>query len=189
MSPEELSLAMEGLLGRLREETQAAEEKELLLAAIDAVRFISSTGQSYAFEDYRQSLDANVPPRVVAAFATREQADAWLKGHPSPPHLAYVLIAGEYHIVLYLRGANQRSLLPHPALTGYLREMMRDGEPPAVATFNTREEAETWLAAWPEPPTHAFILIAGAHHLAVYHRNVNHRAIYPVSIVQGPGPR
>jgi hypothetical protein len=33
-----------------------------------------------------------------------------------------------------------------------------------------------------EPPPHAFILIGGEHHLAVFHQNVNHRAIHPFSV-------
>jgi hypothetical protein len=56
------------------------------------------------------------------------------------------------------------------------------GPPPAAATFDTREEADAWLKNQPEPPVQAFIRIAGIDYLAVYHRNVNHRAIYPISI-------
>jgi hypothetical protein len=179
MNIEELSLKVEGFLGRLRETTHSPEEQELLLAAIDALRFISSTGQSYDFEDYRKSIDAHAPPQVCATFSTREEADAWLKDHPSPPHLAYVLIAGEYHIVLYLRERNHRTLSPHPALTYHLQEMQHARLPPEVATFNTREEADAWLDKQPEPPAQAVIRVAGEDYLAVYHRNVNHRAIYP----------
>jgi hypothetical protein len=84
-----LSLDAQELLGQLWEEASSAEEKEKLRMAVDALRFIASTGQSSDFEDYRESLDANAPPLVSASFQTREEAEAWLN------------VAGEYHLVVY----------------------------------------------------------------------------------------
>ncbi len=148
--------------------------------AVDALRFIAATGQSADFEDYRKSLDANAPPLVSVSFQTREEAEAWLNAHPRPPDQAYVLIAGEYHIVMYASERNRRSLLRHPALEFYLEEMTRGGLPAPTASFQTREEAEAWLALQPEPPRQVFITIASEYHLVAYHHRINLRAIYPV---------
>jgi hypothetical protein len=59
--------------------------------------------------------------------------------------------------------------------------MARDGLPAPVMTFGRREEAEAWLDSQPEPPSHAFILIAGEYYLAVYHHRINFRTLYPVT--------
>jgi hypothetical protein len=77
MSIVELCLEVEGFLGRLREGDPSPEEQEKLLVAIDAIRFISASGQSYGFEDYRKGLDANAPPLVIAAFHTRRARRQW----------------------------------------------------------------------------------------------------------------
>ncbi len=178
----ELSLEALELLGRRWEETSSPEEKERLLLAMDALRFVSATGQTYDLEDYRKSLEAQAPPLVVATFDTREAADAWLKATPRPPHHAYVLIAGEYHIVMYIPELNHRRLISHPVLEFYLADMIREGIPAPVATFKTREEAQAWLDHQPEPPRQVFITIAGDYHLVVYHHRVNLRTMYPISI-------
>lgn len=169
-------------LGRRWEETPSPEEKERLLLAMDALRFVSATGQTYDFQAYRESLEAQAPPLVVATFDTREAADAWLKATPRPPHHAYVLIAGEYHIVMYIPELNHRRLISHPVLEFYLADMIQEGLPAPVATFKTHEEAQAWLDHQPEPPRQVFITIAGDYHLAVYHHRVNLRAMYPISM-------
>ncbi len=156
--------------------------------AMDALRFIAATGQSREFDDYRQSLDARAPPLVIANFDTREAADAWLSQHPNPPLHAYVLIAGEYHVVMYVPELNHRRLISHPVLEFYLADMLRERPPAPVASFNTREEAEAWLNNEPEPPRQVFIQIAGEPHLAVYHHRVGLRAIYPLSMAAKPEP-
>lgn len=176
-----LSLEAQEFLGRLREELPSSEDKDRLLAAMDALKFIAATGQSYDFEDYRKSLDDQAPPLVIASFSTRGEADAWLNNHPRPPHHAYVLIAGEYHVVMYIPEANHRRLISHPVLEFYLADMIRGGVPTPAARFNTHEEARAWLRGQPEPPRQVFIQIAGEDHLAVYHHRVNLREIYPIS--------
>jgi hypothetical protein len=182
MSIVELCLDVEGLLGQLREEESSPEKKEKLLVAIDAIRFIAASGQSYDFEDYRKSLDANAPPLVIAAFKTLDEAQAWLTTSPKPPLGAQVLVANAYYRVIYVRETQLRKLLPNPgALEHYLEEMTREGLPPPVMTFSRREEAEAWLDSQPEPPGHAFILIAGEYYLAVYHHRINLRTLYPVA--------
>jgi hypothetical protein len=176
------SLEVLELLGRLREEAPSSEEKERLLMAVDALKFISTTGQLYEFEDYRKSLDNKAPPLVIAHFDTREEAEAWLRDHPKPPHNANVLVAGQYHTVVYSRERNRRYLPPSPVIEFYIEDMISDGVPAPVASFNTREEATAWLNSQPEPPQGVFIAIAGEHYLTAFHHKLNLRAIYPISL-------
>lgn len=180
MSIGERSLQAQELLGQLREERRIAEEKEQLLVAMDGLRFIAATGQAHDFEAYRQSLEHDAPPLVVATFATREQADSWLENHPNPPHQAYVLISGEYHVVMHLPELGHRRLISHPVLEFYLADKVREGVPAPVATFQTKEEAQAWLSAQPEPPRQVFIRIAEGNYLVVYHHRVDVRVMYPL---------
>jgi hypothetical protein len=153
---------------------------------MDALKFIAATGQSREFDAYRQSLNARAPPLVIASFDTREAADAWLKQHPSPPLHAYVLIAGEYHVVMHVPESNHRRLISHPVLEFYLADLLREGLPAPEASFHTREEADAWLHAAPEPPRQTVLQIAGEPHLAVYHHRVGLRALYPFSRAAKP---
>jgi hypothetical protein len=172
------------LLGLIHEKTQSPEEKELLLAAAEALRFINTTGQQYEFADYREDLGTEGPAQVIAAFATHQEAEAWLNNHPRPPHSAFVLIADEYHTVYYWRDRNLRRMPSTPAVEYHLEEMMRDGlPPPPVATFNTREEAKAWFYSLPERPSQAVIQLGGEPYLAAYHRNIDHLAFHPFSLV------
>jgi hypothetical protein len=173
------------LLGLIHENTQSPEEKELLLAAAEALRFINTTGQQYEFEDYRKDLGTEGPEMVIAAFETREEAETWLKNHPKPPHMACVLIADEYHVVLYDRARNLRRMPSTPSVEYHLEEMMKDGHPPAaVASFDTREQARAWFYNLPERLSQAVIQLGGEPYLAAYHRNIDHLAFHPFSLVE-----
>lgn len=101
---------------------------------------------------------------------------------PEPPSSAYVLIADQYHLLVYTRELNHRRIFPHPVLEYFLGACMRDGLPPPVASFATRQEAEAWLKNEPAPSKQAVIQIAGEPCLAVYHPNIHHRSIYPFSM-------
>ncbi len=182
MSQRSLTVDVMDLFARFRAGTRSPREKELLAVAINAILFITSTGQRYAFEDFLEQLESDAPPPVVASFGTLAEAEAWLRQHSEPPDSAYVLIGDTYHVVMYLRETNHRRLIPHPVIEFHLGQLKRDGIPPAVASFNTQEEAEAWLDAQTEPPRQAVLRIAGEDHLAVCHRNVNHRALYPFSM-------
>lgn len=129
MSIINLCLEVEGLLGQLREDEPSPEKKEKILVAIDALRFIFSSGQSYDFEDYRKNLDANGPPLVIAAFKTLGEAESWLKEHPSPPVGAQVLVANEYYRVMFVRETHLRKLLPNPGALEHYHEDMTRGTP------------------------------------------------------------
>jgi hypothetical protein len=172
------------LLARLRAEAQPSREKELLAIAINAFLFITSTGQRYVFEDFLEHLDSGAPPSVVAAFDTREEAEAWLNSHPEPPDSTHVLIADDYYVVMYVRELNHRRLISHPVMEFHLGGLARDGLPEAVASFSTREQAESWLQSQAELPAQSVIRIAGEDYLAVDHRNVHRRSLYPFSIAE-----
>jgi len=107
------SKALEFLVA-LRANPQFKDQQEVLDVIFDALLFIDSTGQVYAFEDYRKHLVSDDPPRAVAAFDTLEEGEAWLKEHPNPPSSAYVLIADQYHQLVYNRELNHRRVFPHP---------------------------------------------------------------------------
>jgi hypothetical protein len=179
MSIHELILDVQGLLGRTLKNAQSSEEKELFKVAAAALMFISETGAVHPFEDYLQSRQG-APPYVVASFETREQADAWLQQHPEPPHGAFVLIADAYHIVMYVRELGDRRLFPHPILESYLDQLEREAPTDTLGAFDTREEGITWLQAQPEPPKRAYLLIADRPHVALYHSNLKHYALYPL---------
>lgn len=172
------------LLGKNREHAQSPEEKELYLLASDALWFIWRNGQGYAFESYREDVKSNAPEGVTASFNTREQAEAWLTAQPEPPDLALVLIADEYHVVLSSRDRSRRSLVPDSELEYHIEEMTKDGLPPALVAFNTRDEANAWFNSQTEPPVQTVIQIGGELFLAVYYRNIDHRAMFPFSIVE-----
>ena len=182
MNKRDLPLNVMNLLARIRAKTQSEEEPELLAVAINAILFITSTGQRYAFAEFLEHLESNAPPPVVASFKTREEAESWLNSRPEPPDSVLVLIADRYHTVSYLREMNHRRLIPLPVLEYHLGRLKREGLPPAVASFKTREEAEAWFLGQSAPPEQSLITIAGESYLAVYQRNVNHRALYPFSM-------
>jgi hypothetical protein len=185
MNIDKLLHDVQGLLGRTLNDTQSSEEKELFRIAAAALMYISETGRVHSFEDYLQ-LGKEEPPYAVAAFNTREEADAWLRNHPEPPHGAHVLVADEYHLVAHRRESGIRSLIKLPVIDYYLTNLARGSPVTPVASFTTREEADAWLQSQPEPPRNTFILIAGKYHVAVYHRLIHHRALYPLPIATEP---
>ncbi|OJT24839.1 hypothetical protein BO221_10550 [Archangium sp. Cb G35] len=186
MDMDRLFQDVQGLLGRTLHNTPSPEEKELFRIAAAALMFISETGRILSFEDYLQHGKED-PPYAVAAFKTREEADTWLRKHSEPPHGAHILIADEYHLVAYRREHDIRGLLKLPVIEHYLEELARRGPTTPVASFSTREAAIAWLQSQPEPPRNAFISISGKYHVALYHRLINHRALYPLPMTGEPG--
>lgn len=182
MNTRKLSSKAKEFLAELRTNAQPQEQQEVLDLLFDALLYIDSTGQIHTFEDFREYLASDDPPRVMASFDTREEAEAWLKETPEPPSSAYVLIADRYHQLVYNRELNHRALFPHPVLEYFLGARVRDGLPPPVAAFTTRQEAETWFRDEAAPGKQTVILIGGEPHLAVYHPNIQHRSIYPLSM-------
>ncbi|WNG20349.1 hypothetical protein [Cystobacter fuscus] len=174
-----------GFFTKLRDEADSSEEKKRLQVFLDAFHFIALTGQSSAFGEYLEHVEAGAPPYAIASFDTREEAEAWLGNHPHPPDFANVLIANGYHDVFHDRETNVRRLLRNRGLEYYLAELAQEEPPVAAASFASLEEAEAWLTAQPEPARWAWVSIAGEPYLAVYHPNIDHRALYPLSMAKG----
>lgn len=174
------------ILGRLHEESRSPEEKERLLLAFGAIKYIWNIGNRWDFAEYHDSLSANGPPLVIATFNTREEADAWFNSQTEPPDDAHILIAGEYFLTYYNPSNGIRHLRRSITLKWYLAYMIQDGIPAPVATFDTREKAQSWLDSQPQPPRQVFIHIAGEAYLVVYHYKVKLRAMYPVSMAAKP---
>ena len=169
-------------LEKRRAQVQSAEDKETLGAASEALVFIEYSGQHEGLEDYLDYWRSSTLPPVIATFETLEQANTWLEHQPDPPYKARVLIGNEYHAVLATREDREWPLVPIPVVGQFIEDQLEKGLPPVVAAFDTHEQAEAWLAAFPEPPRHAFISIGGKHHVAACWKNVNHRAIYPFTL-------
>jgi hypothetical protein len=170
---------------KLRDETDAVGEKELLQVILDTLHFIASTGQHRAFGEYLDHLEAGAPPYVMASFATKEEAEDWLRNHPAPPDSANVLIGNDSHDVVYDRETNFRRLPPNRDLKHYLAALQQEKPPSPVASFASLEEAEAWLKAQPAPASWAWVSIAGEPYLAAYYPNIGYRALHPLSMARG----
>jgi len=59
----------------------------------------------------------------------------------------------------------------------YRASLAADAPPLVIASFKTRDEANTWLSSHPSPPHHANILIAGRYHYVMYSRDRDDRSI------------
>jgi phosphoglycolate phosphatase-like HAD superfamily hydrolase len=167
------------LLVRTLEETTEPEQKQSTLVIINLLNFIAETAQYDEFDDYLEDYYADPLP-AIAHFDTREEAEAWLRGAVEPPGGTHILIGDEYYQVWYSREDGVRELLRDHVIEPWLEQLTSKGLPAAIASFNTREEAEQWLKIHPVPPM-SFVTIAGEHHLAAYHRRLNHHTLHPLS--------
>lgn len=128
------------------------------------------------------------PPYAVASFDTREEAEHWLQNHPHPPDSANVLIANSYHSVVHDRVNGIRRLPRNRDLEYYLAEHQRVAPPIAIASFSSLGEATAWLQSQPRPAPWAWVSIAGEFYLAAYYPNLDHRALYPLSLAKRVEP-
>ncbi|MBZ4422442.1 hypothetical protein [Myxococcus sp. RHSTA-1-4] len=180
------------LLGRterffqaLLDAPHASGEQASLQLIIEALRFISATRQHESFSDFVEHVATHAPPFIVAAFETRQEAEAWLENHANPPDSARILVGDTYHDVVYDRDTGFRRLPWNRDLHHYLAWLKQVEPPVATASFSTRQEAEEWLTKQPHPARRTWVLIAGELHLAAYYPNINHRALFPLSISEG----
>jgi hypothetical protein len=130
-------------------------------------------------------VEAGAPPYVVAAFSTREEAEAWLEKQPQPPVSANVLIANAYHDVVHDRETGIRRLPRNRDLEYYLIELKREEPPGTVASFSNIEEARAWWPSQPESVRWAWVSVAGEPYIAAYYSNISHRVLYPLSMAEG----
>jgi hypothetical protein len=88
MNTRNLLTQAKALIAEIQSNTASPEQKELLDAVFDALLFIDSSGQLYAFEDYRKHLASDDLPMALASFDTLQAAEAWLRETPEPPSSA-----------------------------------------------------------------------------------------------------
>lgn len=183
--PEGLLQRTERFFTGMLEAPQPPDEAELIRVIIDALHFIAATGQLERLTEYIRHLDAGAPPYVVAAFDSLEEAEGWLMNHPDPPDFAQVIVADEYRSVYHERQRNIRKLRNDNAIEYYLAELQKEEPPVSQVSFSTREEAEAWLRAQPEPARRAWVSVGGELYLAAYYPHINHRALFPLSMAEG----
>jgi hypothetical protein len=174
-----------GFFERLLEQAESTDDQKLIPVILDALHFVSSREQYRAFSEYLEHVEANGPPYVMGAFKTKEEAEAWFKQQPEPPDPVLILIANTHHDAIYDSRVNKLRLPRVRSLEYYLAELKREQPPHAVASFGSLKEAEAWLHSQPHPARWAWVSIAGEFYLAAYYPNINHRALYPLSLADG----
>jgi hypothetical protein len=92
--------------------SSSPEELEGLHSAALALHFIHEAGCAREFAHFLTHFDEPLPP--LCSFATREEAEAWLKGHPSPPPGADVQVGEDELTVGYWPQSGRRVLLRFP---------------------------------------------------------------------------
>ncbi|MFY0564649.1 hypothetical protein ACN28E_12410 [Archangium lansingense] len=170
--------AMELLL-KVWDETPEPGQRQSVLVLIGLLGFIAGTGQVDAFEDYVKNR-LEYAPLAMACFATRDEAEAWLKGLAEPPSPARIIIGDEYHQVWCPRVDSTRTIIRDYVIEPYIEELTARGIPPAVPSFETRAEATAWLPNHPAAPF-AFVSIAGERYLAVRHKRLNRHTLHHVA--------
>jgi hypothetical protein len=101
------------------------EELEALQSAALALHFIHAAGCAREFEHFLAHFDEHLP--LLCSFSTRDEAEAWLKNHPSPPDGATVQVGEEQLTVGYWPRSGRRVLLRVPK-NDALDDMVGDDE-------------------------------------------------------------
>lgn len=161
-------------IGRLRQAAESAgkdEEVALWRYVREHLLFISRTGQVYRFEDYLKGLEPARTSFLSAAFDAREDAVSRQAMTLLLRNLQETTDPARRQVLLAVIG-----LLNFIAETGqyeafdeYLESYYVE-PPPAIARFDTREQAESWLKGLAEPPGGAYILIGDEYHQVWYSR-------------------
>lgn len=99
-------------LDRAHAVLSSSEDLEGLHSAVLALHFVQEAGCAGEFEHFLEHFDEPGPP--LCSFATREEADAWLKNHPSPPDGATVQVGEDELTVGYWPESSHRVLLHFP---------------------------------------------------------------------------
>ena len=79
-------------------------------------------------ERYLAWLKRVAPPVAAAEFATREEAEAWLRSLPNPARRTWVTIAGEFYLAAYHPNINYRALYPLSMAANDEEEMEGPGD-------------------------------------------------------------
>ncbi|HEX5746058.1 MAG TPA: hypothetical protein VFZ09_07430 [Archangium sp.] len=104
------------------------EDLKGLQCAALALHFVQESGCAQEFEHFVAHFDEPSPP--LCSFTTWEEADAWLKEHPSPPHGATVRVGEDEFSVGYWPQSDHRVLLRAPTYEP-LDDVEEEDEDPA----------------------------------------------------------
>lgn len=135
----------------------------------DIWNFTIITGQVYVFEDYLAGLDPMRTSSVSTALNTRTDAMCrqgvalllrTLDELTDPVRKQYALVLID--LLNFIAASDQ-----HEAFESYLEDR-HSLPPPAIAFFDTREEADAWLHNLPEPPSYGHVLI-GDEYYEIWH--------------------
>ncbi len=107
--------------------SSASEDLQGLDAAMLALHFLQEAGCVGEFEQFLAHFDEPSPP--LCSFSTREEADAWLKNHPSPPDGATVQVGEDEFTVGYWPKSGRRVLLHFPKYEALDEEEEQDEDP------------------------------------------------------------
>jgi hypothetical protein len=171
------------LLQRTWDEMPEPRPRRSVRVLASLVNFIADTGQFEDGEDYMKNRLEHAP-LAVARFATRGEAEAWLKGLAEPPSPSYILIGDEYHEAWCPREKGTRELFRVHAIEPYIEGFTARGIPPGVPSFESRGEAEAWLASHPVNPF-GFVSVAGERHFAVHHKRLKLHTLHHVATALG----
>jgi hypothetical protein len=169
----------QAVIGRQWSKNTSPELRQLLGLARDALFFIFDTGQRHRVDDFREGLQTGAQPRSVEDPSAPGPAEnshlqerlsqtegffTKLRDQPesTPERGSIQLILDTLH---FIAASDQYS-----AFREYLEYLAAGGPPYAVASFDTREEAEHWLQNHPHPPDSANVLISNSYHNVVHDR-------------------
>ncbi|MFL5345123.1 MAG: hypothetical protein ACJ8AT_10025 [Hyalangium sp.] len=160
--------------------THGPEQARHALVLVHLVNFLADTGQLDDFADFfTHRLD--YAPLAMASFATREEAEAWLKELEEPPSPARILIGDRYYLAWYSREDGSQDIARDFTIEPYIEELTARGIPPNSPSFQSRKEAESWLASHPASPF-AFLSLAGEYYFAVHHKRLRRHTLHPVAL-------
>jgi hypothetical protein len=178
---------LQEVIGKQWREDQSPEQARILGLARDALRFVSTSGQGYPFEDFRKGLKSGARPPAESSPASQGAPDTVEQSRREREELEERLrsTAGFFSKLRdETDSERERELIQvildtlrfisstgqHKAFGEYLEHLEAGAPPHVIAAFETREEAETWLRTHPEPPDFASVLIANDYHDVFYDR-------------------
>lgn len=84
------------LLLEILDQVKGPEQRQRVPLLVALVHFIADTGQMTEAESFFINWQEYAPV-AIAHFASREQAEEWLRGVAEPPSPAYILVGDEYY--------------------------------------------------------------------------------------------
>ncbi|HEX8436468.1 hypothetical protein [Archangium sp.] len=113
MSPDLIQNTL-ALLHEVERHASTSEQFDALKTSKTLLHFILGRGEADEFKGFFESFDT-APVTPLLSFATREEAETWLRNHPAPPHGATIGAANDFYTVVDARALNYRKLLRQPS--------------------------------------------------------------------------